>query len=176
MNSGDRLHLQKLISNNDEFTETTSKIRKLRHSVLIGNDVKELQALKTKYARLRSSNPEQFSRMCESKCSFLHNNYTDIYNKVKKDEIELSILSQFLTILKDIEDEKLDQHEASYKVGTVLKEMYIDSALKKEKNNPHNKRGKKPTYKKAKNISWATFKANNLNDQATEKENQGSGE
>ena len=168
MNNSDRLHLQKLISNDEEFNETTDKIRTLRHSVLIGNDVKELQALKTKYARLRLSNPEQFSRMCESKCNFLHNNYTDIYNKVKKDEIDLSILSQFLTILKDIEDGRLDQHEASYKVGTVLKEMYIDSALKKEKNNPHNKRNKKPVYKKAKNISWATFKANNLNDQETE--------
>ena len=162
MNNGERLHLQKLISNNDEFTETTNKIRTLRHSVLIGNDVKELQNLKAKYARLRSSNPEQFSRMCESRCSFLHSNYTDIYNKVKKDEIDLSILSQFLTILKDIEDGRLDQHDASYKVGTVLKEMYIDSALKKDKQNPHNKRNKKPTFKKAKNISWAAYKEQKL--------------
>lgn len=162
MNNGERLHLQKLISNNDEFTETTNIIRKIRHSTLIGNDVKELQNLKTKYARIRSSNPEQFSRMCESRCSFLHSNYTDIYNKVKKDEIDLSILSQFLTILKEIEDGKLDQHDASYKVGTVLKEMYIDSALKKEKNNPHNKRGKKSTFKKAKNISWAAYKQQRL--------------
>ena len=39
--------------------------------------------------------------------------------------------------VKDIEDGRLDQHDASYKVGTVLKEMYIDSALKKDKQNPH---------------------------------------
>ena len=162
MNSGERLHLQKLISNNDEFTETTNQIRTLRHSVLIGNDVKELENLKRKYARIRASNPDQFTRMCESKCSFLHSNYTDIYNKVKKDEIDLSILSRFLTILKEIEDGKVDQHEASYKVGTALKEMYIDSALKKEKHNPHNKRNKKPVFKKSKNISWETYKQEKL--------------
>ena len=74
MNNSDRLHLQKLISNDEEFNETTDKIRTLRHSVLIGNDVKELQALKTKYARLRSSNPEQFVSLNQQNCEKLHLN------------------------------------------------------------------------------------------------------
>ena len=41
------------------------------------------------------------------------------------------MLNKFLNVLKQIEDGKIDQHEGSYMVGTILKEIYIDSALKK---------------------------------------------
>jgi hypothetical protein len=36
-----------------------------------------------------------------------------------------------LDVLKQIEDGKVDQHEGSFMVGTLLKKIYIDSALKK---------------------------------------------
>ena len=80
--------------------------------------------------------------------------------KVKKDEIDLQMLNKFLNILKQIEDGKIDQHEGSYMVGTILKEIYIDSALKKseksEKKNKKNKGDEKP-IKPAK-ISWKQYK------------------
>ena len=47
--------------------------------------------------------------MCLSKCSFLFNNYTDIFNKIKNDEIDLSILDRFLNVLKQIEDGNVDR-------------------------------------------------------------------
>jgi len=50
---------------------------------------------------------------------------------VKKDEIDLSILGRLLGVLKLIEDGKVGQHEASVEVGKLLKQIYIDSALKK---------------------------------------------
>ena len=34
-------------------------------------------------------------------------------------------------VLKMIEDDKVNQHEGSVMVGKVLKELYIDSALKR---------------------------------------------
>ena len=40
----------------------------------------------------------------------------------------------FLSVLEKIEDGSIDQHEGSYLVGTILKKMYIDSALKHEEN------------------------------------------
>ena len=46
----------------------------------------------------------------------------------------LSILTKFLDVLKLIEDKKIDQHEGSFKIGKYLKEMYIDSAQKNQKN------------------------------------------
>ena len=72
--------------------------------------------------------------LCRSKCKFLYDNYTDIFNRVKKSEIDLNLLSKFLNILKQIEDGNLDQHEASYQVGSILKEIYVDSALQRDKN------------------------------------------
>jgi len=60
-----------------------------------------------------------------------------------------------VSILKEIEDGKLDQHEGSVKVGQILKELYIDSALREDKKR-HNKKHK---YRKSKNVSWSDFKS-----------------
>jgi hypothetical protein len=43
----------------------------------------------------------------------------------------MQILYQFLDVLKQIEDGLVDQHEGSFMVGTLLKKIYVDSALKK---------------------------------------------
>ena len=77
-----RLNLKKLVNENDG-EETTDMIRKAKHGSLIKEDVKLLNELKVKYARLAKSNPNEFNLLCQSKCSFLYNNYTDIFNKVK---------------------------------------------------------------------------------------------
>ena len=47
-----------------------------------------------------------------------------------KDELNLNILGAFIRKLKEIEDGVTDQHEASVHIGQILKEMYVDSALK----------------------------------------------
>ena len=126
----DRLQLEKMIQANDA-ADNTSQIRELRHSMRIHDDVSTLLNLKRDYARLAKTHPEQFDMMCVNRCGFLFNTYTDIFNKVKKDEIDLTILGQLLGVLKMIEDGKVGQHEASVEVGTLLKQIYIDSALKK---------------------------------------------
>jgi len=156
MNHTDKLNLQKMINTND-VVDCTGNIRNNKHSDLIKEDVQQLLILKKKYARLEKSNPVQFDTMCVSKCQFLFNNYTDIFNKVKKDEIDLDIFGNFLEILKQIEEGKIDQHEGSFKVGKLLKELYIDSALKKAEKLDKHKKPDAPT-KKAKKISYKDFK------------------
>jgi hypothetical protein len=95
---------------------------------------------------------------CMNVCSFLFTYYTDIFNKVRKDEIDISILNKFIDVLRKIEDGELDQHEGSFLVGTLLKELYIDSALKKAEKIEENSE-KTPEPKKAEvNISWKQFK------------------
>jgi len=160
MNEKERLNLKKMIGENDS-EETTDSIRKTKHSDLIKADVENLNNIKRRYERLAKSNPNEFDMLCRSKCKFLFDNYTDIFNKVKKSEIDLKLLSQFLGILKQIEDGKLDQHEASYQVGSILKQIYVDSALQKEKNNEkrNKKHVKKPKQARHKDISWAEYKA-----------------
>ena len=158
----DRLQLQKMIDANN-VVDCTQDIREKKHSSVIRNDVARLLELKSKYSRLSQSNPVQFDKMCVSQCSFLFTNYTDIFNKVKKDEMNLNILSELLDVLKNIEDSKLDQHTGAYEVGKLLKEMYIDSALMKSEKLDE-KTGKTTTISRPKpiKISWKEYKKKNL--------------
>ena len=67
--------------------ETTSKIRTLKHSSKIKEDVERYLQLKSKYARL----PKQTQlQMYQNQCSFLYENYTNIFNRIMKDELKLS--------------------------------------------------------------------------------------
>jgi hypothetical protein len=162
MNREERLNLQKMIKAND-VEDQTGLIRETKHSDTIRSQVKELLALKAKYPRLAKTNPNEFEKMCLSKCGFLFNHYTDIFNKVNKEEIDLSILEKFLDVLKQIEDGKIDQHDGSFKVGKLLKELYVDSALKKtDKMDSKDKKKKKDKpVPKPREISWHEYKMKN---------------
>ena len=93
MDDSERLQLQKLLDVN-EAEDNTHMIRAFKHSDRIKEDVKQLLDLKRTYQRLAKTNPAEFDKMCVSRCSFLFNNYTDIYNKVKKDELDIRILAK----------------------------------------------------------------------------------
>jgi len=102
---------------------------------------------------------EQLNKELLNECSFLFTYYYDIYNRLKKDEIDVNILHDFLGILKKIEDGELDQHEGSFKVGTILKKLYVDSALKKaEKLDEQYETDKVEPKKPELNITWKQFK------------------
>jgi hypothetical protein len=162
MNNSERIQLNKIIQNND-VEDMTSEIRKKCHSDKIKQDVLKMIKLKKQHSELLLTDEKQFSNILSSQCSFLFNNYTDIFNRIKKDEIELSILNKFLEVLKDIEENKIDQHDGSYQIGQLLKKIYIDSAIirsnKLDKNTDEN--ATEPIYIKPVNISWKTFKKNN---------------
>ena len=156
MNDSDRLNLQEMIKANDA-ENNTDQIRNLKHSIKIKDEVDILMRIKKEYRELAKSNPSEFDNLCVNKCAFLFNNYTEIFNKVKKDEIDLSILLRLLNVLHSIEEGAVDQHEASFEVGTLLKQIYIDSALKKAdklNTNVENTEIEIPI----KNISWTEYK------------------
>ena len=161
MNNSERIHLQKMINANN-VTDCTDEIREKKHSSKIYADVTRLLELKTKYEKtLGESNPEKFDSMCTSQCSFLFNNYTDIFNKVKKNEMNLNILRSLIEVLKSIEDGLMDQHTGAFEVGKILKAMYIDSAVLKA-DKIDKKSGKKMEVskpQKEKKITWAEYKA-----------------
>jgi hypothetical protein len=135
--------------------DQTNLIRNLKHSELLRNEINNLIMIKAKYR----DDVERIHLESMNECNFLFTYYTDIYNKVKKDEIDLSILHKFLDVLQSIERGELDQHEGSFRVGTLLKEMYIDSALKKaDKLNQDNPEEPK---RSALNVSWKQYKQMN---------------
>jgi len=155
MDDNARLQLQKMISANN-VEDQTQLIRDLKHSVLLQNDINMLISLKIKYR----DDIEMLNMEGPIQCQFLFNYYTDIYNKIKKDEIDLRILNQFLNVLRRIEDGELDQHEGSFVVGKLLKELYIDSALKKaDKINAQYEDEKEEELEPAVNISWKQVKS-----------------
>ena len=157
----DKLNLSKMINANN-VQDCTGEIREKKHSQLIRDDVTRLMTLKQKYSRLAQSNPLQFDTMCVSQCSFLFNHYMDIFNKVKKDEMNLQTLHQLLDVLKQIEDGILDQHAGAFEVGKLLKSIYIDGALLKaekiDKKTGKKMEGAAANPKKEKKLTWAEYK------------------
>jgi len=154
MDDNQRLHLQKMITANN-VEDNTDLIRKLKHSHILRDDVNNLIMLKAKY----QDDPEKVHLEGMTECNFLFTYYTDIYNKIRKDEINLKILFDAFDVLRDIEDGKLDQHEGAFKFGTLLKQVYVDSALKKAEKLNAETGEKEPEYKGPQvYISWSQFK------------------
>jgi hypothetical protein len=154
MDNNARLQLQKMIKAND-VEDQTELIRELKHSHKLRSDVNGLLLLKSKHG----NNSDAIINDAMTECQFLFTYYTDIFNKVRKDEIDLNILFKFLDVLKQVEDGELDQHEGSFVVGKLLKELYVDSALKKaEKLEQSNPTAPAEPLIQPINISWKQFK------------------
>ena len=151
-----RLNFDKMLKESGA-SDNTSKIRKLKHSKKIKEQVSNMIEIKTKYKRLGKKSVD---KMIETKCNWLFTNYTNIYNKLKKDELDIDILGRFIVMLEEIENGETDQHEASIKIGKILKELYIDSAMRNQKHiEDRDNKKKKKKYKKPENkISWNDYK------------------
>ena len=166
MDDKQRLNLQEMIKAYDA-DDNTSKIRQLKHSRLIRDEVEKMVNLKKKYNRMMTFEPKKFEKIVISHCNFLWTNYTNIFNRIMKDELNLNILRKFIDTLREVEEGGLDQHDASVKIGEVLKQLYIDSALQREKKLDVEDKKRAPKHKKpVNNISWVKFKASGLNESA----------
>ena len=163
-NDDQRLQLQNMIDTN-KGDDNTEMIRTLKQSVNIKKDVDTMIKLKKEYSTMYETDKSGFEELCMSKCSFLFFNYTDIYNKILKNEINTDTLYSFIGVLKQIEDGELNEHDGSIKVGEILKTLYIDSAMRKSKKldeENKNQEGKGDDNEKeervTKTISWAEYK------------------
>lgn len=155
MDEKQRLQLQNMIKVNN-VEDQTQLIRDLKHSHILKNEINNMIMIKAKYR----NEPEKINLESMNECGFLFTYYTDIYNKIKKDEIDINILNKFIDVLRQIEDGELDQHSGSFLVGTLLKELYIDSALKKadKLNEEYDKNTPIKEQKEPVKISWKQFK------------------
>lgn len=153
MDDKQRLQLQNMIKANN-VEDQTNFIRNLKHSQIIRNEVNNMIIIKGKFR----GDDAKIHEECVNECNFLFTYYTDIYNKVRKDEIDIGILNKFLDVLKRIEDGELDQHEGSFLVGSILKELYVDSALKKAEKLNASYEEKPQPKKPEKSVSYKQFK------------------
>lgn len=132
MNSKDRIDLKRLMQQQGaDYEDNTEGIRRLKHSDLIIADVFKIENLKRSMKSLYESNPHDFTIICQRECSFLFNKYTDIFNRLVKDELDIALLSDMLATLKKIEDGHINQQEGSVVIGKILHKIYVESALKK---------------------------------------------
>lgn len=136
MNSEQEEVLKNLIKENN-VQDNTSTIRTRKDSAKIRRDVVIIQNIKR---RMKTNNPIKIKQEIDNKCDFLKTYYSSIYEKLIVNEINIKVLYSFLDELEKIENGTLNQHEASYNIGMMLKSMYIDKKIKEPDND-------KATYK-----------------------------
>lgn len=156
----ERSKLKELVNNSD-CVDNTDFIRKTKPSASIMKDVRKLEELSKTHELLRTNDPENYLEVCKKECVFLYTHYTEIFNKLLKDELDLTIMARFVIILKMIEDNKVDQHEGSVLIGKILKELYLDSAIKRADKLDKQYESEKPSSEPVREISWKKYKKMN---------------
>ena len=71
-------------------------------------------------------------------------------------------MDNLINVLEEIELWSLDQHEGSVKVGSILKEIYIDSALKETENLDKKYQDEKTEFLEPIKMSWSEFKSSKM--------------
>ena len=133
MDPGDRIDLKKLMKAGEhDYVDNTDGIRRLKHSDLIAADMKKMQDLKVSHASMRTNSPDDFSDLCQKKCSFLYNAYTDIYNRLFKDQLDVNLMLDALRTLKQVETGKINQQEGSILMGQLFYKVFVSNAIKHE--------------------------------------------
>jgi hypothetical protein len=155
LNSEEKLKFQDMLKEGD-CVDNTDMIRKLKHSSLITRDVTTILQIKKK---MHTNDFKTLDAECLKHCRFLFDNYTNIYNKLLKGQIDLKIFYQFLHYLKKIEDGELGFYEASYQIGCLLKQLYVDPLVETIENEKEKNREKDGNGNvKVKEISWNEYK------------------
>jgi hypothetical protein len=148
MNEEQRIQLGELMKANNTV-DNTQQIRDLRHSKKIRKCAEQIETIRIENP---TADVKTMDSLCIGPANFLFRNYTVIYNKLIRGQIDLNIFYLFLDKLRDIENGKLSQQDAAYDIGMLLRNMYIDPRLKEMEER------KEPEYKKGKDISWSDFK------------------
>ena len=155
--SEERLNLDKLMREMDSV-DNTEYIRKAKQSGKIAHDINIMEKLKRDSMHWRFDEPEKFAELCQGSCKYLFNNYTNIFNKLVKDEINMDIMKQFLLHLSLIENGELDQHEGSVLIGRLLRDLFLTSAANRANKLDEEHDTGKPVLEEGKPISWTEFK------------------
>ena len=126
MDNQQKRQLDKLIQENNVI-DNTENIRSEAKSKKIRDCVIHIQ--KTKQAFNFTKDFKLLDKECMKHSSYLFLNFPNIYNKLLRNQIDVEILFRFLYELSEIENGNKNQHEASFEIGKLLKEMYIDKEM-----------------------------------------------
>lgn len=163
MNKEERLNLKKMLAQSQDYVDHTEDIRRLKHSGLLLDGMRDIEKLKRANIELRQNSPDQFMELCKSTAPLMYNLYTDLFNKLVNDELNLVIMVKLIRILELIENGQIDQNEGSVMVGKILKELYVDSAVRlgEKLDKTNNENTVQVEKVKSKSISWNQWKQGN---------------
>ena len=115
LNDNERLKLKEMI-NEMGSEDNTEQIRRVRHSVILRDEIRKLDTFRKANISLRDTDPAKFTSECQNISNFLYTKYTDLFNRILKDELDFEIMTKLLIILKLIED------------GIAIKRCAVDQA------------------------------------------------
>lgn len=127
LNTQERLDLNRLLQDS-QAEDRTDAIRRTKASGPLLECVRSLEKLKQAN---RGLDGDALGELCRQSCAYYYNNYTDIFNRQLRNELNLGIMIRFIRILELIEQGLVNQHEGSVMIGKYLKELYVDSALRR---------------------------------------------
>lgn len=153
ISANDQVQLEKMIASH-KVVDQTDKIRDLKHSAEIRRCITNILKLRENSELV--ADKAKFEEEALKENGFLFFHYMSIYNMVMKGG-DVGILNNLLDILEKIEHNQINQHEGSFMVGTLLKELYIDSVLRHEHKAEPQKAKPAP-----KDITWKQFRQNKI--------------
>jgi hypothetical protein len=153
--------LKKMIETNNT-DDHTDHIRSVKHSNEIRKALHTFLKLKVEHNELWKNDKSKFEEIVLKEDSFLFHNYYQIHMTLLKDQFDVSIMLKLLAVLEKIESGELDQHEGSFVVGKLLKEIYIDGTIKNLEKLDELSEQNKPVLNNGTSISWKEFKKSKL--------------
>jgi hypothetical protein len=153
MNMNDLAQLKQM-SESSKFVDMTDNIRDAKHSASLRTAIHHMMVFKAAHAELLKTDKVLFEERLMRENNFLFMNYMELYNLLLKNDMNMSIMNQLLACLESIEVGECDQTEASVRVGTLLKTIYIDSIIK---DTPEK------VVAPNKDITWAQYKTIKIN-------------
>jgi len=129
MDANLRKKLNEMLKDNDDAVDNTQVIRDQKHSVSIKADLEKYMRFDYEHRELRATNHAAYMTQLQEKCDFIHKHYPEILQKLATGNLDMKIMFTMLNVFREIEDGKLDQHEASFKIGSLLKELYVDTVI-----------------------------------------------
>jgi hypothetical protein len=151
LSENEKYQLQKMVESNS-VVDQTQKIRDSKHSGEIRRCIRNILEHKRQFPDLLKNDKAKFEEEVLRENGFLFFHYMPIFNMVLKD-LDVAILERLLQVLELIESGKCDQHEGSFVVGKILKELYIDTVIRET-----NAREVVNNRAEPKVISWSEFK------------------
>lgn len=166
MNAEERLNLKKMLAQNQDYVDHTEDIRRVKHSGLLLDSLRDIEKLKRANREMKATNYQAFEELCREAAPLMYKLYTDLFHKLVKDELNLVILIKLIRVLELIEQDQIDQNEGSAIVGKMLKEMYVDSAIRRGDNLDKEREdsSEKPATARepAKDVRWRQWRDANV--------------